>query len=314
MKQVLTVYYNEIDSKNQHGCVSSSRIMSLLQELLTKGVLKMFYQMTLWDIPNTTSLQGSESGRIPSGKQVGQMTGKSGQHRAPVNLSARQAKAKGLMMSGTYGQHSIGLSSSGALALSLANKLRQKTDLLGSTLYKLTWKMRITPAGLSIPALRASVLRKSGKGFTGWPTPLKSDRRGSAGVGKKEIPNIAKLSGWQTPTTGGSETVAAATKELTRNHNGGTSSLMVQAHLSGWKTPAESDGRRGGTITENMTGGSLTQQSTLVQPVRLTASGKTLPGSSAEMESGGQLNPAFSRWLMGLPKEFCESAVTAMES
>ena len=44
------------------------------------------------------------------------------------------------------------------------------------------------------------------------------------------------------------------------------------------------------------------------------ATGKIPIGSTVEMISGGQLNPAHSRWLMGYPKEWDSCGVTAMQS
>ena len=89
------------------------------------------------------------------------LTVESGPEAVRANLSARQAKEAGLMTSGTYGPRSSILSKSAVLQRFLENKLRRKTASLGSTLYRLTWKERITPSGRAIFALRASVLRTS---------------------------------------------------------------------------------------------------------------------------------------------------------
>jgi hypothetical protein len=96
-----------------------------------------------------------------------------------------------------------------------------------------------------------------------------------------------------------------------------------------WNSPNAMDGNRGPcaiTMDENGNaqrisqttgikfGMSLVTQSQLTGPARLTATGELQIGSGAEIKSGGQLNPALPRWLMGLPREWCDSAVTATPS
>ena len=225
----------------------------------------MSRQLTFWDIPSVISLPESGSGAMPCAVPDGPLPALSGREAALASLSARQAKERGLLTSGTFGPRSTISSASADLQSCLASRLQAVTALHGSTLYKLTWKRRVTPAGRWIPALRASVRRTSGKDCIGWPTPKAAEagpdfaihtRKGSGGM---SLQTAVQLAGRVTPSARDwKDTPGMATER----QDGRTrlDQLPRQATLAGWKTPAATDDKRGGSITTEMTGGSLAQQ------------------------------------------------------
>lgn len=283
--------------------------------------------MTLKDSRNATSLPGSASGLMPCAAQDGPIIAPSGQVHAPASRSVPAESGREKTMSATSSPHGFVLYRSAALTLSLANRLRAKTASVGSTMYAIKWKDRSMPSQVSISALRASVLRTSGNASSGWPTPNASNAKNAYQDPQKVIARMqagrqsnlqdfACLAGWNTPTA--TDGKGGYVGGRIRNGKISTDRLDVTAQLAGWPTPTTIDNNQvagmGAAANHPSRGTTLGGAARLAYPVRLTVSGEMLTGSFAMMESGGQLNPDLSRWLMGLPDVWASCVPTVMPS
>jgi len=206
---------------------------------------------------------------------------------------------------------------------SLEKALQARLDGRGSMIYKTAWKPHATPLGRQIFRLRASAHRTSGNApssaLSGWPTPQAGTpaQNGNNPAGNSDYTRkCVDLVGWNTP-------------RATDGSNGGPNqaggALPADAALAGWPTPVAHEARLGYQNRRNGKKGSqksLTTEAvdfldpsrgdpgltgweetlTLDGPARITARGEMLTGCSAGMESGGQLCPRHSGWLMGYPE------------
>ena len=262
--------------------------------------LKTSHLTTCENSPSVISSPVLVSGASPYATPDGQTIDQCGQARVLASLSHRQAKQMGLTTSGTSGPHSTISSASADLQQSLENRLRARTQTLGSTLYKLTWKPWVTPSGRSRFRLRASVRRTSETDCTGRPTPVANDDNKSPEAHLAMKQRMGERDG-----SGANRTAITSLQ------------VMAKYVESGWVTPSARDWKDtpGMSTTGIDPDGSSRQR--IDQLPRQAAQmdfGAIATGFHSAMGKSARLNPALSRWLMGIPPSWDDCAPTATPS
>jgi hypothetical protein len=328
------------------GFAISSRLATLHEATLTRDRSSMSAPTTSAATRNATSSPASEDGATHSALPTTLTIDLFGQAHVPASPSPQPERARRPMTNATCGLRGFLSSASADLQSSLVSRLRRRLDGVGSTLFSLTWKRKATPAGRPYYQLAASARRTSDSGFGSWQSPNVVDATGRGYTYPfLALPGQAQLASWPTPNAGpqndGDTTWRERRKILKEKHGNGNGFGMVlgqAAQLARWPTPKSGDADKGvrteegaakererrkngydlpsaawsTPTTRDHKDGASTLENTPINA--LLGRQVQLSGSIAPTEKRGQLNPAFSLWLMGYPAAWANCAPQATRS
>lgn len=162
--------------------------------------------------------------------------------------------------------------------------------------------------------------------LAGWPTPRTPTGGAESAERKKELGRensgggdlqaAALLAGWSTPSSRDwkdSPGMSTTGQNPDGSERSRLDQLPRQAHLAGWITPSATDGERGGTITPNMSGTSLTQSAKALAgwPTPNASDEKwrysTNEAATKRTESGKQISLECASHLAGWPTPMASS-------